>query len=232
MNTEFLDCVELGPAAADYAVIWLHGLGANGHDFEPIVPEISLPAGKKVRFVLPHAPEIPITVNSGIVMNAWYDIASMDFLDRQDELGIRVSETLLRKLIEREVARGVPDERIFLVGFSQGGAIVLHTGLRYPKRLAGIMALSSYLPLDLQLNDERHEANQHTPILMAHGTHDPVIHLKLGEMSRDYLRQLGYSVEWHQYYMEHTVHPDEISDISQWFSSNIKELDHGHTRKS
>lgn len=216
MSNKILDCVEIGPAKADYSVIWLHGLGANGHDFEPIVPQISLPAGKKVRFILPHAPEIPITVNSGMVMNAWYDIASMDFLDRQDELGIRVSETLLRKLIEREVARGVPADRIYLVGFSQGGAIALHTGLRYPARLGGILALSSYLPLDMMVLNERHEANQHTPIMMAHGTHDRVIHLKLGEMSRDYLQQLGYEVEWHQYLMEHSVHPDEIRDIGQW----------------
>lgn len=222
MNTEVLNSVELGPVDADYSVIWLHGLGANGHDFEPIVPELSLPTDKKIRFVLPHAPEIPISINHGMVMPAWYDVASMDFLERQDELGIRVSETLLRKLIEREVERGVPYEHIFLVGFSQGGAIVLHTGLRYPQRLAGIMALSSYLPLDTTVNAERHEANQHTPILMAHGTQDQVIHLKLGEVSCDYLQQLGYSVQWHQYFMEHTVHPDEISDIGQWLSSLVQ----------
>lgn len=222
MTTKVLDCVELGPTDADYSVIWLHGLGANGHDFEPIVPELNLPADKKIRFVLPHAPEIPISINGGMVMPAWYNIASMDFLERQDELGIRVSESLLRKVIEREVERGVPCERIFLVGFSQGGAVVLHTGLRYPERLGGIMALSSYLPLDTTVNNERHEANQHTPIMMAHGSHDPVIHLKLGEMSRDYLQQLGYSVQWHQYVMEHGVNPDEIRDISQWLSSLIK----------
>lgn len=222
MQEKCLDSVEIGPADAEYSVIWLHGLGANGHDFEPIVPQLKLPADKKVRFVLPHAPEIPVSINNGMVMNAWYDIASMNFLDRQDELGIRVSETLLRKLIEREISRGVPAENISLVGFSQGGAIVLHTGLRYPERLGGIMALSSYLPLDLTVLKERHEANQHTPIMMAHGTHDQVVHLRLGEMSRDYLQQLGYQVEWHQYLMEHSVHPDEIQDISNWLSRVIK----------
>jgi len=222
MNTSVLDCVELGPADAEYSVIWLHGLGANGHDFETIVPELGLPTDKKVRFILPHAPEIPVSINSGMVMPAWYDISSMDFLDRQDELGIRVSETLLRQLIEREVERGVPCEHIILVGFSQGGAIVLHTGLRYPQRLGGILGLSTYLPLDETVNQERHEANQHTPIMMAHGTQDPVVHLKLGELSRDYLQQLGYPVQWQQYLMEHSVHPEEIRDISQWMQGIIK----------
>lgn len=222
MPSEFLDCVELGPPDADYSIIWLHGLGANGHDFEPIVPELQLPVDRKVRFVLPHAPEIPVSINNGMVMPAWYDIASMDFLERQDELGIRVSETMVRKLIEREVARGVPYDHIFLVGFSQGGAIALHTGLRYPRTLAGIMALSSYLPLDETVNKERHEANQSTPIMMAHGTHDQVVRLRLGEMSRDYLEDLGYAVEWHQYFMEHGVHPQEIRDISRWLQGVIK----------
>ena len=128
MTSEYLDCVELGPTDANYSIIWLHGLGANGHDFEPIVPELKLPQDKKVRFILPHAPEIPVSINAGMVMHAWYDIASLDFLTGQDELGIRVSETLLRKLIEREIARGVPAEHIFLVGFSQGGALALPAG--------------------------------------------------------------------------------------------------------
>ncbi|MDH5179195.1 MAG: alpha/beta hydrolase [Gammaproteobacteria bacterium] len=218
---ETLECVEIGPKDADYSVIWLHGLGANGHDFEPIVPELNIPAQKKVRFVLPHAPSIPVTINSGVVMPAWYDIASMNFLDQQDELGIRVSESLVKQLIDREVTRGVPTDHIFLVGFSQGGAIALHTGLRYPQPLAGILALSTYLPLDLTVNNERHEANQTTPIMMAHGTHDPVVPLRLGEMSRDYLQELGYQVNWRQYYMEHSVVPEEINDISDWFSARI-----------
>lgn len=219
--SEVLDSVEIGPADADYSIIWLHGLGADGHDFEPLIPELKIPNGKKVRFVLPHAPEIPVTVNSGAVMPAWYDIASMDFMERQDELGIRLSESLLRRLIEREVERGVPAERIFLVGFSQGGAIVLHTGLRYPQRLAGIMALSTYLPLDLTVNEERHKANQKTPIMMAHGIHDPVVPMRLGEVSRDYLQDLGYPVKWHEYPMEHGIVPDEIADISQWLAGTM-----------
>jgi len=218
-NAALLDYVELGPADATYSIIWLHGLGANGHDFETIVPELGIPEGKKVRFILPHAPDIPVTINSGMVMPAWYDIASMDFVSQQDELGIRVSESLLRKLIEHEMARGVPAEHIFLVGFSQGGAIVLHTGLRYPEKLAGILALSSYLPLDMTVNNERHEANLHTPIMLGHGTNDQVVPMQLGELSRDYLLGLGYTVEWHQYFMEHSVHPEEIEDISRWMQA-------------
>lgn len=222
MPKELLNCVELGPADADYAVIWLHGLGASGHDFEPLVPELTLPAEKKIRFVFPHAPQIPITVNSGVVMNAWYDIAGMNFLEQQDEAGIRGSERHVSNLIAREVTRGVAAGHIFLVGFSQGGAMALHTGLRYPQPLAGIMALSSYLPLDTMVLEERHDANRATPIMMAHGTHDPVIPLRLGEISRDYLQQLGYQVEWHEYFMDHSVHPDEVDDISRWLTQNMQ----------
>ena len=215
-NSDLLEYVELGPADADYSIIWLHGLGANGHDFEGIVPELNLPADKKIRFILPHAPDLPVTINSGVVMPAWYDITSMDFRANQDETGIKRSEAQLCKLIEHEVSRGVPTEHIFLVGFSQGGAIVLHTGLRYPKKLAGILALSTYLPLDELVDAERHEANQPTPIMMGHGTHDQVVPMQLGVLSRDYLQELGYPVSWQQYFMEHSVHPDEIADISQW----------------
>ena len=223
MQAKHLECVELGPVDADYSIIWLHGLGANGHDFEPIVPELVLPADKKVRFVFPHAPQIPVTINSGAVMPAWYDIRCMDFLDRQDEAGIRQSEQQLLALIDRENQHGVKTENIVLAGFSQGGAIVLHTGLRYPQRLAGIMALSTYLPLDQSVADERHAANHSTPIFMGHGSHDQVVPLALAEMSRDYLLELGYRVEWHRYFMEHSVHPDEIADISAWLQKNLKE---------
>lgn len=216
MNSHLLECIDIGPADANYSIIWLHGLGASGHDFEPIVPELDLPADKKLRFVFPHAPQIPVTINSGVLMPAWYDIRSMDYLAVQDEAGIRQSEQQLIRLIEREVQRGVDTARIVLAGFSQGGAIVLHTGLRYPRPLAGIMALSTYLPLDERVAEERHEANQNTSIFMAHGSHDQVVAPQLAEMSRDYLRSLDYPLEWHQYYMAHSVHPDEIRDISQW----------------
>ena len=222
MQATLLDCVELGPDDAEYSVIWLHGLGANGHDFEPIVPELGLPPAIKIRFVFPHAPQRPVTINSGVVMPAWYDIRSMDFFAAQDEAGIRQSEQQLVELIEREVQRGVPTEKIVLAGFSQGGAIVLHTGLRYPRPLAGIMALSTYLPLDETVASERQAANQTVPIFMAHGRHDPVVPLKLAEMSRDYLQELSYAVEWHSYFMEHSVHPQEIAAISQWIQAVLK----------
>lgn len=216
MTTKTLDCVELGPTHADYSIIWLHGLGANGHDFEPIVPDLALSTDKTVRFVFPHAPELAVTINGGAVMPAWYDIGAMDFVDGQDATGIRRSEQQLIALIEREVQLGVPSEHIVLAGFSQGGAIVLHTGLRYPQPLGGIMALSTYLPLDQTVDSERHAANQAISIFWGHGSYDPVVPIPLAEVSRDYLNELGYTVEWHQYLMEHSVHPDEIFDISQW----------------
>lgn len=222
MNSPLLDYIELGPDDANFSIIWLHGLGANGHDFEPIVPELNLPPDRKIRFVFPHAPQIPVTINSGVVMPAWYDIRSMDFLDGQDEAGIRRSEQQLIRLIEREIERGVHSEKIVLAGFSQGGAIVLHTGLRYPKKLAGIMALSTYLPLDETVAAERNEANQTTSVFMAHGSHDQVVPIRLSEMSRDYMQELGYPVEWRKYFMEHSVHPEEIADIANWLTAVLQ----------
>ena len=223
MKPEYLPCVEIGQASdVDSSVIWLHGLGADGHDFEPIVPELGLNPGLAVRFVFPHAPQRAVTINSGVVMPAWYDIIAMDFLAQQDEAGIRQSEQHLQSLIAREHERGVPSERVILAGFSQGGAIALHTGLRYPHRLGGVMALSTYLPLDERVARERHQANQDIPIMMAHGTYDNVVPLRLAEMSRDYLQQLGYEVSWHEYPMEHSVMPAEIMDISQWLNTRFK----------
>jgi len=222
MSSHLLECVEIGPADAEFSVIWLHGLGASGHDFEPIVPELRLPTDKTVRFVFPHAPQQAVTINSGVVMPAWYDFVAMDFLAQQDEAGIRQSEQHLQSLIAREHERGVPSERVILAGFSQGGAIALHTGLRYPHRLGGVMALSTYLPLDERVARERHQANQDIPIMMAHGTYDNVVPLRLAEMSRDYLQQLGYEVSWHEYPMEHSVMPAEIMDISQWLNTRFK----------
>ncbi len=216
MTTPILDCVELGPDDAQFSIIWLHGLGANGHDFEAIVPELRLPTDKKIRFIFPHAPTMPVTINGGMAMPAWYDIRSMDFLAGQDEAGIRRSEQHLIQLIWREEQRGVASQRIVLAGFSQGGAIALHTGLRYPKPLAGVMALSTYLPLDHTVAAERHAVNKALMVFMGHGSHDPVVPMRLAEASRDYLIELGYGVGWHQYYMEHSVHPEEIRDISRW----------------
>ena len=206
----------LEPDVGDEQRVGLHGLGANGHDFEPIVPELNLSAAKKIRFIFPHAPSQPVTINGGIVMPAWYDIISPQLEQREDASGIRRSQQHIEALVQRENARGIATEKIILAGFSQGGAIALHTGLRYPQRLAGILALSSYLPLVQTVRQEASEINQALPIFMAHGSHDPIVPLRLGDDSRHYLEQLGYQLEWKTYFMEHSVCPEEISDISQW----------------
>lgn len=200
------------------AVIWLHGLGADGNDFAPIVPEMDLRGCPPIRFVFPHAPSIPVTVNGGYVMPAWYDILGANLVDRQDDRGIQKSEWAITALIDNEVARGIPYERIVLAGFSQGCAMALHTGLRLQHRLAGIMAMSGYLPLADRFPAERHAANATTPIFMAHGTQDPVVVLQRGEDSRDALAKLGHPVEWHTYPMQHSVHPQEIADIGRFLT--------------
>ena len=196
------------------SVIWLHGLGADGNDFASIVPQLDLRGCPPIRFIFPHAPTMPVTINGGYVMPAWYDILGANLVDRQDAAGIQKSEKAIVALIEQEVARGIPYERIVLAGFSQGCAMALHTGLRLPHRLAGIMALSGYLPLASQFAAERHTANAKTPVFMAHGTQDPVVILKRGEDSRDALKALGHPVQWHTYPMPHSVHPQEIADIA------------------
>lgn len=196
------------------AVIWLHGLGADGHDFAGLVPELDLTGCPAIRFIFPHAPAIPVTVNGGYVMPAWYDIHGANLIDRQDAAGIRASEQAIAALIEREMARGIPASRIVLAGFSQGCAMALHTGLRFPHTLAGIMALSGYLPLAEHFAAERTAANAHTPIFMAHGSQDPVVVPARGEASRDLLTGLGYPVQWHSYPMPHSLHPREVADIS------------------
>lgn len=208
------------PLPATASVIWLHGLGADGHDFEPIVPELGL-GGAPIRFIFPHAPERPVTINMGYVMRAWYDITAPDLSQRQDEAGTRESEQQLRAWIEHEKGRGISPERIILAGFSQGGAIVLHTGLRYPERLGGIMALSTYLPLADTVADEKHAANAEVPIFMAHGNQDPIIPLTLAADSRDTLRELGHTVEWHQYPMQHSVCMQEIGAIAGWLRERL-----------
>lgn len=201
---------------AQFAVVWLHGLGASGHDFEPIVPELKLPASMPVRFIFPHAPERPVTINNGMRMPAWYDITGLDFDKRADMESFASSGQLVEAFISDQVDRGIPPENILLAGFSQGGALALHTGLRYPRRLAGVMALSTYLATGTTLADEGSDANRETPILYAHGLQDPMIPIDQAMKSRDRLKELGYDVEWHQYMMEHNVCVDEISDISRW----------------
>ncbi len=205
--------VETGPDP-QAAVIWLHGLGADGHDFEPIVPQLGLET--PVRFVFPHAPMKPVTINNGMVMRAWYDILSLDRDSAQDEAGIRESAALLEALITREEERGIADSRLVLAGFSQGGAIALQAGLRHRERLAGIMALSSWLPLADSLDNERSEANSDTPVFIAHGLFDPMIPVSLGSQSKELLEARGYSVEWHSYPMLHAVCPEEINHIADW----------------
>ena len=222
MSQPYLRAVEINPAGTPRAcIIWLHGLGADGHDFEPLIPQLGIVETLGVRVVLPHAPHRPVTINGGMEMPAWYDIRATDFQQGQDSTGIRESEQQLCDLIQREVDGGIPAEHILLAGFSQGGAIVLHTGLRYPQPLAGILALSTYVPLADTLKTEAVAANSQVPILMAHGMQDPVVPVKLALQSRDLLVALGYQVRWHSYPMPHAVCPEEISDVRDWLSQRL-----------
>ena len=218
-----LPCLETetGPQPR-HSVIWLHGLGADGHDFAPIVPELVDPAWPPLRFVFPHAPVRPITINGGMAMRAWYDISGLEIAQRQDEAGIRDSIGLLGELIEREVGSGIDSRNVFLAGFSQGGAIVLSGGLRCPRRLGGIIALSTYLPIAERTDDEASPANRDVPIFMAHGMLDPTISHALGEMSRDYLAQRGYAIDWHAYPMAHSVCAEEIADLRRWLAARLR----------
>ena len=211
------ECVEIETAANPrHAVIWLHGLGADGHDFEPIVPQLVRPEWPPLRFVFPHAPVRPISLNGGLPMRAWYDIAGFDLAQKQDETGIRASIDAVERLIAREVERGVPIANIVLTGFSQGGAMALAAGLRHAHALAAIVALSAYLPMAEVTAGERSDANAATPIFMAHGAFDPVVPQYLGERSRDKLREWGYAVDWHSYPMAHQVCPQEIADLADF----------------
>jgi len=207
--------LETGPSPTG-AVIWLHGLGADGHDFEPIVPELDLPDALAVRFVFPHAPMQPVTINGGAVMRAWYDVYALEGERREDADGVRASQAKVEELIACENARGVPATRLVLAGFSQGGAIALQTGLRHGERLAGIMALSTYLPVASTLAAEASAANRTVPIFMAHGLDDPLIPIERAAMSRRRLEAAGYAVEWHEYPMAHAVCMEEIADVSAW----------------
>lgn len=215
------EAIEVGPRdQADGSVIWLHGLGADGHDFEAMVPQLYLPASLKLRFIFPHAPIRPVTINGGMEMRAWYDILSLERSGPVDEEGIRESAAMLVGLIEREHERGVPYANIVVAGFSQGGAIASHCALRFPEGLGGLMALSTYLPLRSSVQAEVADAESAQPkslrIFMAHGTSDPMLPMRLGESSRDAMQAIGYSVEWFEYAMEHAICPQEISDISVW----------------
>lgn len=199
---------------ADAAVIWLHGLGADGHDFEPLVPDIGVRARAQVRFILPHAPLRPISINNGYVMRGWYDIYALGSLQREDAAGIRESAQAVQALIQQQLDAGIPAHRIVLAGFSQGAAIALHTALRYPQTLGGVIALSGYLPLPASLAEERHAANAAAKVFLAHGTQDDIVPLRLGERTREALAQSGYRVEWRTYPMPHSVCAEEARDIA------------------
>jgi phospholipase/carboxylesterase len=212
-----LECVEVetGPDPR-HAVIWLHGLGADGHDF---VPQLVLPGWPALRFVFPHAAVRPITLNSGLPMRGWYDIAGFDLSQRQDEAGVRASIGEVESLIAREATRGIDPSRIVLAGFSQGGAVALAAGLRHAGKLAAIVALSTYLPVAEAIGRERSGANASTPVFMAHGAFDPVVPQVLGERSRDRLREWGHAVDWHSYSMAHQVCPQEIGDLADFLAT-------------
>jgi phospholipase/carboxylesterase len=200
-----------------HSVVWLHGLGADGNDFVPIVQQLDLPP-LGIRFVFPHAPMRPVTINGGFVMRAWYDIVYQDQAMKEDEHGLRQSQKMIEDLIAREESRGVPAKRIVLAGFSQGGVIALQTALRHPRRLAGTMSLSAYLPLAEKIAKERNPANNDIPVFLAHGTTDNIVPLPLGAASRDRLIKMGYEVNWHQYPMAHSVCPEELEDIGAWLT--------------
>lgn len=220
---QLLPAIEIETAARPtFSVIWMHGLGADGSDFEAVVPELGLDGGPGVRFIFPHAPQIPVTCNGGYVMPAWYDIVSLDANSRTvDEAGIIASRQAIRNLIARENQRGVPCANIFLAGFSQGGAVAYTTALTHPESLAGIVALSTYIPTPKLLEGEADGANRALPIFAAHGSEDDVVSLELGIRARDFLVRHGYQLEWHEYPMSHSVCLEEIQEIGRWFRDRM-----------
>ena len=221
-----LDSIEIETAANPrWAVLWLHGLGADGHDFEPIVPQLVARDWPAIRFVFPHAPVRPVTVNGGMRMRAWYDILGLEIANRQDEPGIRDSIRHVERLIDRESLRGVDESRLILAGFSQGGAIALAAGVRHRRTLAGIVALSTYLPLGDRTEPELHAANRNTPVWFGHGELDPVVPARLGQMSCEWLRARGYPVEWHTWPMPHSVCAEEIDALRDWLSARFRSAD-------
>jgi phospholipase/carboxylesterase len=225
MNTssELLPCVEIEPATpAQFSVIWLHGLGADGHDFVQIVPYLGLSPSLAVRFVFPHAPRMPVTVNGGTVMPSWYDILELDLENRHDAAGVRRSARKVEALIARENERGVPTRRIVLAGFSQGGAVATHVALRQSQPLAGLLALSTYLVLSDTVDAEVTTANRSIAVFQAHGMEDPIVRFDRGVALRDRLKKLGCDVEWHTYPMGHEVCLEEIEAIGAWMSARFK----------
>ncbi len=213
--------IETGPEPR-YSVIWMHGLGADGNDFVPVVPELQLGDFGPVRFIFPHAPVQPVTINNGMSMRAWYDIYMPDLVRREDEAGLRASQKAIEALIARENARGIPTERIVLAGFSQGCAMSLQTGLRHPEKLAGIIGLSGYLPLAAMAENERHPANQNTPIFLAHGTMDPVVAFERAQATLEALQKMNYDVRFKTYPMPHSVCLEEIHDIAAFLREVLK----------
>lgn len=220
--SEYLPAIEIETRPnPTHAIIWLHGLGADGNDFVPIVPELGLPSDSAIRFVFPHAPRRPITVNGGYIMRGWYDIEALDGNRRADEAGILESAAAVRKLIERENARGIPSQRIVLAGFSQGGAMAYTVGLGHAEPLAGIVALSAYLPAPDLLEANLSPANRSTPLFAAHGTEDDILPLEMGESARTALENLGFAIEWHTYPIPHSVSPPEIAALGAWLRQRL-----------
>lgn len=219
---DLLENIEIETAPnPQVAIIWMHGLGADGNDFVPLVRELDLAGLPGIRFVFPHAKTRPVTINGGYVMRAWYDIIGNDIVRFEDETGLRESQLEVEALIAREKARGIPAERIILAGFSQGCAMAIQTGLRHPEKLAGLLCLSGYVPLHTKLPDERSEAGQATPIFLVHGTYDGVIPVARATQSRDLLKAMGYQVEWHEYPMQHSLCMEEVKDISAWLKKTL-----------
>lgn len=217
-----LECIVMPPAAAHHAsVVWLHGLGADGHDFVPVIPALRLPPEHGVRFVFPHAPVRPISINYGMRMRGWYDVTAAELNREQDAKGIEESAALLESLISQEREAGIAPDRIVLAGFSQGGAVALHCGVRHADALGGIAALSTYLPLAERFEREKSPASLGTPIFMAHGRDDPLIPMALGMRSRDLLLQAGYEVLWYDYAMQHAVCPEQIADLGRWLRERL-----------
>jgi phospholipase/carboxylesterase len=215
--SQLLENIEIETAPnPTVAIIWMHGLGADGNDFVPLVQELDLRGLPGIRFVFPHANTMPVTINGGYVMRAWYDIKVNDLVREEDEGGLRASQLQVEALIAREKARGIPASRIILAGFSQGCAMALQTGLRHPEKLAGLMCLSGYVPLAAKVANERSAASLETPLFMVHGLHDGVIPIARAEQSRDLLEAMGYKVEWHQYVMQHSLCQEEVDDIGAW----------------
>lgn len=210
-----------GPSTPTHAVIWLHGLGATADDFVPVIPYLGLAEAPTIRFIFPQAPDRPITVNNGYVMPGWYDIKGVDLADKEDLPGITESQATLEGLIADQVAQGVPSKNIILAGFSQGGAVAYYTGIRSSHKLAGILALSTYLPFILKAQSEHSGVNLSTPILAMHGRQDPVVPIAAGQLSAESLRDLGYTVEWKEYSMDHSVIPEQLTEIGVWINQRL-----------